>query len=91
MYLVLETDTATDKPVADLCKRVCATPHGPFETLAAARKFIKQDAAEYFIFHEKMEVGEPEECSGSIYVIVEVVQTVHPVPTPKVTWRLEEL
>ena len=89
MYLVLETDTATPNSVTGLCKRVCNKPHGPFETLAAARKFIKQDAAEYFIFHEGMEVGEPDNEAGSVYMIVEVVQLLQPVPTPRVTWKLE--
>ena len=91
MYLVLETDTATPGSVTDLCKRVCEKPHGPFDTPASARKFIQADAKEYFTFHDKMEVGKPETTSGSIYMIVELVQVVQPVPTPKVTWKLETL
>ena len=90
-YLVLETDTATPNSVAGLTKRVCDKPHGPFETLAQARKFVQADASESFTFHEKMEVGEPETTSGSIYMIVELVQVLQPVPTPRVTWKLEAL
>ena len=89
MYLVLETDTA--KPVTDLCKRVCDKPHGPFTTPAAARNFVKKDAAKYLTFHEKMEVGEPDNEAGSVHMIVKVVQVLHLVPTPKVTWKMEEL
>jgi len=92
MYLLIDTEahdiTTMDKVLSNYSDMtVC----GPFKTPSKAKAFLKESGKRNFFFSENNEDNKPEHEFDGVYLLVEVLEAMRPVPTPRVSVDVETI